>query len=442
MPFRSVAAPGRHPQDRVIFALAIPALGALAADPLYSLIDTAFVGHLGTPQLGALAIGTAAFTASFWLFSFLAYGVTPRVARSVGAMDGHAAGRTGVQALFLALAIGAVVTAAGVAFAHPVVRILGATDAVEEFATPYLRIRMLAAIPVLVAQVGHGWLRGAQDTRTAMYVAAAGASTNVVLDYLFIYPLGWGVEGAAWATVVAQTAAAGTFWSILARRIHGITWRPDWVEMRSLIRVGIDLAVRTGSLLAAMTFATAVAARMGTIELASWQIAMQIFLLLAFTMDSLAIAGQALVGRYLGAADAERASDVGKRLVGLGILLGVVLLVALVVTADSVARLFSGDPQVVRQASLLLMWIAILQPLSAVAFTLDGILLGASDTRFLAASMLGSSCLYAGLAAAALRLGWGLPGLVFGATSWLAARAMTTGWRFVRGRWASVYSSY
>lgn len=427
----------RHPDDRAIFALAVPALGALAADPLYSLVDTAFVGRLGTPQLGALAIGTAAFTASFWIFSFLAYGVTPRVARALGAGDDVAAARTGTQALLLAGVLGLTVTALGVVLAGPIVRGLGATGSVEEFAVPYLRIRMLAATPVLLAQVGHGWLRGAHDTRTPMFVATAGAAANVVLDYLFIYPFGWGIAGAAWATVAGQGAAAAVFVVLLARRMHGAPWRWDRREARALARVGVDLAVRTGALLAAMTFATAVAARMGTVEVSAWQIAMQVFLLLALTLDSIAIAGQALIGRRLGALDPAGARAVGRRLLGLGSLLGAILLLLLLALAHPVAGVFSTDPRVVTGAAWLIVWLALVQPLSAAAFTLDGILLGASDTRFLAASMAGASLLYAGLALLALAAGWGLAGLAFAATCWLLARALLTGARFARGAWAT-----
>ncbi|MGH2701450.1 MAG: MATE family efflux transporter, partial [Actinomycetota bacterium] len=194
--------PGRHPDDRTILALALPALAALAADPLYSLTDTAFVGNLGAEELGAVAVGSAAFTASFWLFSFLAYGVTPRVARFVGAGDEVGAARIGVQALLMAVSIGVCVTLVGVLFAGPVVRLLGAGPGFEQMAESYLRIRVLSASAVLIAQVGHGWLRGEQDTRIPMFIAVGGAAINVVLDYVLIYPAGMGVQGAAWATVI------------------------------------------------------------------------------------------------------------------------------------------------------------------------------------------------------------------------------------------------
>ena len=307
----TIRRPGRNQYDRAIFALAVPALGALAADPIYSLVDTAFVGHLGTPQLGAVAIGTAAFTASFWMFSFLAYGVTPRVARALGRGDLVSAASTGVQAIYLAVAFGAAVSLLGALLAGPIVRALGAGPEVAAFAEPYLRIRILSSIPVLVAQVGHGWLRGDHDTRTPMFIAIAGALANVVLDYVLIYPAGMGVNGAAWATLASQTAVAAAFLFVLARRFTEPRWRFSPEIARQLLSVGADLAVRTGALLLALTVATSIAARMGEVPLAAWQIAMQAFLLLALVLDSIAIRGSGTDrarpgGRLLGPGDGGR----------------------------------------------------------------------------------------------------------------------------------------
>jgi len=428
--------PGRHRDDRAIIALALPALGAVAADPLYSLIDTAFVGHLGAVELGAVAVGTAAFTASFWLFSFLAYGVTPRVARAVGRNDSRAAAQIGVQALLLAVALGAVVLVAGLVLAGPVVRLLGAGPRVASFAEPYLRIRILSAPAVLIGLVGHGWLRGTQNTKTPLYVAGAGALFNVALDYMLIYPIGLGVEGSAWGTVVGQWGVAVAFLILMIPRFKGISARPDPGIIRSLLSVGADLVIRTGVLLAALTVATSVATRMGVVALGSWQVTMQIFLLLSFTLDSIAIAGQALVGKYLGAGDQTRAREVGVRLMAWGLVVGVALMVALLALREPIAAVFTDDARIVQATVGLLAWLALTQPLSAAAFTLDGILIGASDTRYLAIAMVGCSLLYMALALGALRLEWGTAGLAAGATAWLAARMVTTAVRFRGRRWA------
>ena len=429
--------PGRHPADKAILALGVPALGALAADPLYSLIDTAFVGNLGAEELGAVAVGTAAFTASFWLFSFLAYGVTPRVARFVGANDDRKAARIGVQALLMALVLGLAVTLLGVVFAGPIVRLLGAGPDIQGLAESYLRIRVLSATAVLVAQVGHGWLRGAQNTKTPMYIAVGGALLNVGLDYALIYSVGMGVQGAAWATVAGQYLVAGAFLLMLVPHFTrtGASWRFEREVALGLLRIGADLVVRTGALLGAMTLATSVAARMSLDVLGAWQITMQLFLFLSLVLDSVAIAAQALVGKHLGAGSRTEAREVTVRLMEWGLLIGVVVALVLYLGRSELASAFSNDPTVVASAASLIAWLAVVQPLSALAFTLDGILIGASDTRYLAKSMLLSSLAYAAVSLLALNLDWGTTGLATGATLWLALRTSTTAWRWRGDRW-------
>lgn len=415
--------------------MGLPALGALAADPLYSLVDTAFVGRLGVPHLGGLAVGVAAFTASFWIFSFLAYGVTPRVARSLGAGDASEAGRIGVQALQLAVILGALVTIVGLAFTGPIVRAFGAAGDVTSYAEAYLRIRVLAAIPVLIAQVGQGYLRGAQDTRTPTYIVGAGALLNVVVGYLFIFTFEWGIEGAAWAVVVCQSAAAAGFIWVLHERMTVPHWRPEPAAMRSLLRVGGELGVRTGSLLAGLTLATSLAARIGTTSVAAWQIAMQIFLLLSLTMDTLAIAAQALVATHLGAGRADSARAVSVRLIALGLYLGAAFAAALLLLAFPLARLFTESPEVAALGGRLLIWMALLQPLGALAFTLDGILIGASDTRFLAWAMAAVTVVFIAVMLGLGSLGLGIWSVAAGMTIWMALRGVTTLQRFRGPHW-------
>jgi putative MATE family efflux protein len=428
--------PGRHPEDRAIAALAVPALGALAADPLYSLVDTAYVGQLGVPQLGGLAVGVAAFTASFWIFSFLSYGVTPRVAGALAGGRVDEARRVGLQALYLACALGGLMALVGLFFAGPVVRWFGASEDVVRYAEPYLRIRALAAIPVLIAQVGQGYLRGMHDTRTPTYVVVAGAAANVVVGYLFIFTFEWGIEGAAWAVVLCQGGAAAAFIFILRSRVDGGSWRPDLVTMRSLVRVGGELVLRTGSLLAGLTIATALAARIGTASVAAWQIAMQIWLLLSLTLDAVAIAAQALVGSHLGVADETRARAIGARLLVLGGYVGVALALLLGMAAPFLAQLFTDSERVVSLATGLLIWIGLLQPVGAIAFTLDGILIGASDTGFLALAMVGVTAVFVAVMFFVYGAGVGLWGLAAAMTIWLALRAATTWWRFKGVAWA------
>ncbi|MGH2805777.1 MAG: MATE family efflux transporter, partial [Actinomycetota bacterium] len=406
-----------------------------AADPLYSLVDTAFVGHLGTVELGAVAVGTAAFTASFWLFSFLAYGVTPKVARAVGAEDPRTATEVGVQALFLGTALGIVVAIVGTLFAAPIVDVLGAEGRVAAQAESYLRIRILAAPFVLVVTVCHGWMRGAQDTRTPMFVVGAGAVLNGILDYVLIYPVGWGVQGAAWATLIGQGLTAVVLVWVVIRRMVPVPWRFDARVMRSLLVIGGDLIVRAGSLVAALTIATSVAARMGVVVLAAWQVTMQLFSLFALTLDSVAVAGQALVGKQLGTAEPGDARSVGDRLMVLGIILGVILAVVLIVPARPLAALFT-EAGAARAASVgLIVWLGLTQPIAAAAFTLDGILIGAADTRFLATSMVAASALFIGLLFVSLIAEWGAAGLAASMTAWLVARSAMLAVRFRSEAW-------
>lgn len=422
--------PGRHLDDRAIAALAFPALGALAADPLYSLVDTALVGNLGTAELGAVAIGTAAFTASFWLFSFLAYGVTPTVGRALGRGDERAAADIGVQALAVALIAGTIVAVTGLLLAGSIVGVLGGEGRIAQLGDDYLRIRICSAPFVLIALVGHGWLRGAQDTRTPMTIAIAGAVLNAVLDYLLIYPAGLGVAGAAWATLISQGLVAAWFVAALIKRFDAPRWRFDRRVVTDLLVVGGDLIVRTGSLLAALTVATSLAARMGAAQLGAWQIANQIFLLLSLTMDSLAIAAQALVARHLGADRLVEAKRVGNRLLELGTGLGVVLAAVLFAVSAPLADVFTDDSEVLALATDLLRYLALAQPIAALAFTLDGILIGALDTRFLAVAMVGASIAFVGVGILAFEMDWGVRGLAASAGVWLALRTATTGVRY------------
>lgn len=315
-------------------------------------------------------------------------------------------------------------------------------------ATGYLQIRALAAPFVLAALVGHGWLRGAQDTRTPMIVAISGAVLNAVLDYVLIYPAGLGVTGAAIATLVSQIVVAGWFLLLLRPRLAAAPWRIDRAAATSLLTVGVELIIRTGSILAATTFATALAARMSPVALGAWQITFQIFLLLSLMLDSVAIAAQALVAAALGRKVKETTPDeatletvndprrISNRLLEWGVAGGFVLGLALFLLRGVIASAFSDDPKVVSETADLIGWLGAMQPLAAVAFTFDGIFIGALRTRFLAGSMAMSSAAFVLVAYAGYRAGWGTAALAAGATVWMALRVITTGWLYLRPDWA------
>lgn len=435
----------RHAYDREILRLAGPALGALAAEPLYVLVDTAVVGHLGTPQLGGLAVAGTVLTTSFFLFNFLAYGTTASVARLHGAGRARDAATQAVQAVWLALGLGVALAVAGVVLARPAIALFGAEGDVAANGITYLRISALGAPAVLLATAGMGFLRGVQDTRTTLVVAGGANLLNLVLELLLIYGFGMGIAASAAATVVAQTVAAVACAVVVLRGVRGedvTTLGPEWRRIRRLLVVGRDLFVRTGSLLAALAVATAVAARMGTVEVAAHQIAFQLWTFLALVLDALAIAGQAMIGRLLGAGDADGARRAASRMVQWGVVAGAVFAVAVGALRPLLAPLFSGDDAVVALAADVLVVVAVLQPANAVVFVLDGVLIGAGDMRYLAVVMFTSAALFVPAAVAVLETGHGLLALWAAIALLMAARLTGNLVRFAGPRWQVVGASH
>jgi MATE family multidrug resistance protein len=425
----------RH--DREIAALAVPALGALIADPLLSLVDTAFVGRVGATALGALGVSAAVFGVTFWVFNFVEYGTTATVARAVGASDDALARRAGMTALWLAVIAGLAGTLVLEVLAGPILGALGASGDVRAEAIPYLRIRALAAPAVLIVRAGHGIYRGYQDTRTPFVVSVGLNLVNLVLDPLLIFGAGWGIAGAAWATVVAQYTGAAWFLVLLNRRGEGATVRgarPVRAEVRAFLVVGRDLVVRTGSLLAVMTLASAVATRVGDDAIAAHQVLNQMWLFLALALDALAVAGQAMVGRYLGRGDAGSARAVADRLLVFGIAGGALLVVGLAVIAPFVPGWFGGSDAVHAEIRSAYWLMVAAQPIGAVVFVWDGVFMGAGDFGYLAAAMVACAVIGVALLVLVLPLGWGLAGVWWGIVALLVARVVTLAWRRVDPR--------
>lgn len=429
--------PGGHPFDREILRLAVPALGALAAEPLYILTDTAVVGHLGTPELGGLAVAGTILTTAYSLFNFLSYGTTAAVARAAGAGRSEASARNAVQSLWLALLIGTALALGGLLAAPLLVGLMGPSATVRPHALLYLRIASLGMLPVMLALVGVGYLRGLQDTVTPLRIALLANLANLVMELVAIYGLGMGLAASAWSSVIAQAGAAAVFCRHIARHASAdrVSRRPDLTTLRSLVVVGRDLFLRTGSLLAALAVATAVASRLGTVPLAAHQIAFQLWSFLALTLDAVAIAAQAMVGRLLGAGDADAARAASKRMVEWGLLAGLVLGGLVAVLRPVLAPLFSDDQAVVDLTLQVLWLVAVLQPLNAVVFVLDGILIGAGDLRFLAGAMVAAFALFLPAAILAGSAG-GTLGWLWGAVTLLmVARLVGVAWRFAGRSW-------
>jgi len=411
--------------DRQILRLAVPALGALAADPLVSLVDTAFVGRLGSTELGALGINAAVFAVAFALFIFLAYGTTPLVAAAWGRGDREAASRVVTQAIGLAIVIGAIATVFIEVMWQPLLKVMQAGPDLLQPAGDYLRIRALAAPAVLLVTVGHGAYRGMQDTRTPLYVTLGLNLINLIGDPLLIFVAGWGLRGAAVATVVAQWTGAVWFLVLLnKRRLQlGIPAHvPRLAEFRQLATVGTELIARTASLLAVFTAATAVAARAGTATVAAHQIAAQVWLFLALVLDSLAIAGQALVGRYLGAGQVKEARAASNRMLQWGFGLGAILGFAFWRLGPVLPKLFTDDVEIVALAAGVMPFVATLQPIGALVFVWDGIFMGAREFRFLTVSTLVASAGAGAVLGLTVIRGWGLIGVWWGITTLILGR--------------------
>lgn len=406
----------RDARDREILRLAVPAFLALVSEPLFLLADAAIVGHLGTAPLAGLGIAAVVLQTVVGLCVFLAYGTTGSVARRLGAGDLRGAVAQGVDGLWLAVGIGTVVTVAGVLLTEPLVHLFGASDEVTGPAATYLRIAFLGVVPLLLVLAATGVLRGLQDTRTPLVVAVAGNALNVVLNLLLVYPAGLGIAGSALGSVLAQVAMAAAFVLVVVRaaRRHGAPLRPDLPGIRAAGRAGVPLVVRTLTLRAALLVTTyavtlaAVGARDQEVDLATHQLALTLWGFLAFVLDAIAIAAQAITGRALGAGDVTGTRDLTRRMVQWGAVSGVVTGALLAALSPVLGHLFTGDAAVQDLLVPVLLVAALGQPVAGVVFVLDGVLIGAGDGSYLARAGVVTLVVYAPVALACAFLETGL----------------------------------
>ncbi|MFJ1787541.1 MATE family efflux transporter [Streptomyces anulatus] len=428
---------GRRRHDREIIALAVPAFGALVAEPLFVMVDSAVVGHLGTPQLAGLGIAAALLMTAVSIFVFLAYATTAAVARRVGAGDLPAAIRQGMDGIWLALLLGAAVVALAVPTAPWLVDVFGASDTAAPYAITYLRISILGIPAMLVVLAATGVLRGLQDTRTPLYVAVGGFTVNAALNVTLVYGAGLGIAGSAWGTVIAQVGMAAVYLVVVIRgaRRHGASLRPDAAGIRASAQAGVPLLIRTLSLRAVLMIATAVAARLGDVDIAAHQIILSLWSLTAFALDAIAIAGQAIIGRYLGANDEKGAREACRRMVEWGLGCGIVLGILIVLARPLFIPLFTSDPSVKDTLLPALLVVAVSQPIAGVVFVLDGVLMGAGDGRYLAWAMLVTLAVFAPVALLVPSLGGGLTALWWAMTLMMAVRLVTLWLRTRSGRW-------
>jgi putative MATE family efflux protein len=432
-----VTATLRNPLDREIARLALPALGALIAEPLFLLTDTALVGHLGAVPLAGLGIASVILQTAVGLLVFLAYATTPLVARRLGAGDRAGAVRAGIDGLWLAVGVGVVLLAAGLPTAEGLVALFGADAPVSRAATTYLLISLLGLPAMLLVLAATGLLRGLQDTTTPLVVATAGFAVNAVLNALLIYGLGWGIAGSAAGTVIAQWAMAAVYLRIAVRagRRAGVSLRPGLDGVTGAAASGGWLLLRTASLRIALLATVLAAAGLGTTGLGTVQIAMTVFSLLAFGLDALAIAGQAMIGRSLGAADAPRVLAITRRLEVLGVVGGTVLGVLVAALSPVAGSVFTTDPGIRSSLVPVFLVMAAAVPLAGYVFVLDGVLIGAGDARYLALAGVVALAVYLPLLVAASTTG--APWVLWAAfvLGHLGARALTLGLRARGDRW-------
>jgi putative MATE family efflux protein len=428
------AALRRTPHDREILRLAVLALGALAAQPLFTLTDTAIVGHLGTPQLAALGIAGIVLGGVFAIFNFLAYGTTSQVTRAAGAGARETADRLGAQAFWLSFALGTGVAVVLAALATDVVRWMGAEGQTAEYAVEYLRIAVIGLPFSFLVLGGQGYFRGISDLRTPLVIEVAANALNVVLVVTFVYGFGWGIQGSAAGTAIAQGCMGAAFLLRMLRQTHG-RFALRLELLRRLLHVGKHLFVRTTALYASFLIAGAAAARFGDAAIGAHQIAFQLWVFLALLLDAIAIAGQVIVGRMLGAGDPDGAFGASARMIVMTVYLGFGFAAVMLAFDDVLPRIFTSDPEVIAQAKELWPIFALMQPLNGAVFALDGILIGAGDARFLMWSMLASMAAAVAVALAALEYDWGIVGVWSALLVLICVRLATLSARFARRRW-------
>lgn len=433
---------------REILALGLPAILAQASLPILNISETAMIGRLGAEALAARAIGAAIIGSVYWVFAFLTFGTTTLIGLHFGAGDKKSCGQTYLHALFLALVGGLAVAAAGNMFAESLYRWLGAENAVVAAGAGYFRLYIASAPATLMVYCSVGFLRGIQNTRTPLAIAFVTTAIQLVLDYGLIYghfglPI-LGLSGAAAAACFAQLCGAMIYLTLFLTSEHNaeyraVPWRITRAGLRPLFRIGQDLAIRTGALRLSLVFATSSAARMGAATLSAYEIIFQLFMLCSDVIDGLAIAGQALTAKFLGEGQVKSANRMGVTLTLAGLATGMLFALGFLTAWQFIVDFFTGSAEVIALLTVkIMLLVCLFQPLNGIVFVLDGLLIGARDTRYLMWAMLaGGLCLFLPIAWAAGQYNWGLMGIVSAIGALMLTRLATNLFRFLGRKWAS-----
>jgi putative MATE family efflux protein len=416
--------------------LAASAFVVLAAEPSFVLVDTAVVGHLGPVPLGALGIGGTLLSLVAIIGGFLEYGTTSRAARWFGAGQRDRAIEEGATASVLALILGAIAVGAGELFAGPLIRLLaGGPGPVASAAETWFRIAVLGVPGIMLVLAGNGWMRGVQETRSPVRIVLIANALSAAASPILVYPAGLGLAGSAIANVGAQ--AVGGLLFLRAIRRERARWRPRWVVLRAQLGVGRELFLREAGFQAAFLTAAAVAARMGTAQVAAHQIGLELWVFSALVLDSFAIAAQSLVGAALGSGDAGAASRTAWQVARYGLAAGIAFSVVLAAGWFLIPDAFTSSDAVRHQAHLYWPYFIGLQPAAGVVFALDGVLIGAGDVGFLrTVTLVAALGVFVPITLAALHFHWGIGGVWAGLAGFIGARLIGMLVRTARGRWA------
>ena len=424
------------PAARRILVLAGSAFVVLAAEPLYLLVDTAVVGHLGQIPLAGLGVGAALMTLVLLLGTFLEYGTTGRAARWYGAGQRDAAVNEGVQAAWLALSIGVLAIGVGEAFAGPLTGVLAGHPggAVQRAAESWFRIAVIGLPGVMLVLGGNGWMRGVQETRQPVRIVLAANGVSAGLSPLLVYSAGLGLRGSAVANVVGQAVGGVLFIRALLRSRVGL--RPDRLVMRRQLAMGRDLMLRNVGFQAAFLSAAGVAARMGAAQVAAHQIALQLWEFAALVLDSFAIAAQSLVGAALGGNDEVAARRTAWQVGVYGLWAGVGFGAFLAAGWYLLPEAFTSSPAVLRQCHELWPWFVAMEPAAGVVFALDGVLIGAGDVRYMRSlTLVAALGAFVPINLAALHWHWGIAGVWAGLAAFIGVRLVGMLARARGGRW-------
>jgi putative MATE family efflux protein len=418
-----------------LLALSASAFVVLADEPLYVLVDTAVVGHLGSRPLAGLGIGAALMALLLVVGQFVEYGTTGRAARWYGAGRRDAAVNEGVQASLLGLAIGLVIVGVGEIFAGPLVRALAGGSAARPGAETWFRIAVLGMPGVLLVLAGNGWMRGVQETRAPVRIVIVANAVSAVASPILVYPCHLGLAGSAVANVAAQ--ALGGWLFVRALRREAVALRPQRHVMRAQLVVGRDLLIRSAAFQVAFLTAAGVAARMGTAQVGAHQIGLQLWEFSALLLDSFAIAAQSLVGAALGGSDIGQARHTAWRVARYGLWAGIVFAGLLAAGWVAIPEVFTSSAAVHHQAHLLWPWFVASMPAAGVVFALDGVLIGAGDVGFLRTlTLIAGVGAFAPINLAALHWRWGIGGVWAGLAAFIGVRFVGMVWRTAGTRWA------